>query len=298
MKRKQELQNLSNKNLKAMDKELFKFYKKTLRELKKEVKEYMKEYESLTFSQQMSVNRKRELLNKVEDILSKTSKEEQLSIRNFLKREAKDGYLGVFYDLESKLSVGIEFAMINEKYIEALVNKKIKGKTFSKRLYKNREKIARSIKSELQNDAILGKGYRYVAKGLSEKTEANYRQSLRIARTEGHRVQTEATQRGYEEAEELGIDMKKKWMSTLDDRTRDTHAHLDGQIVNVDETFISNGYEAYGPGMFGVAEEDIHCRCTTVSVVNGISPNLRRDNTNDEVIEYVNYNEWRKRKEF
>lgn len=46
-----------------------------------------------------------------------------------------------------------------------------------------------------------------------------------------------------------------------DESVRDTHSELDGQMVYVTEEFTSNGNTATCPGNFGVAEEDINCRC-------------------------------------
>lgn len=64
-------------------------------------------------------------------------------------------------------------------------------------------------------------------------------------------------------------------------------------MVEVEEQFESlDGYKADGPRLFGVASEDIHCRCTTITVVNGISPELRRDNEGNE-FPYKIYKEWK-----
>ena len=47
-----------------------------------------------------------------------------------------------------------------------------------------------------------------------------------------------------------------------------------------------------GPRMFGKPQEDINCRCTTITIVNGIEPELRKDIETKEIIKYNNYNEW------
>ncbi len=58
---------------------------------------------------------------------------------------------------------------------------------------------------------------------------------------------------------------QKGWLSTKDDRVRDTHAELDGTIVGINDDFhSSSGAEAPYPGAFGVPEEDINCRCGLV----------------------------------
>jgi len=57
----------------------------------------------------------------------------------------------------------------------------------------------------------------------------------------------------------------KQWVATLDDRVRDTHLDLDGEIVPLGEPFTAGGYSAQNPGEFGIASQDINCRCTIVA---------------------------------
>ncbi|KKL82562.1 hypothetical protein LCGC14_1983500, partial [marine sediment metagenome] len=94
-------------------------------------------------------------------------------------------------------------------------------------------------------------------------TDARGRRSVTIARTESVRAmnagQLAATiQAGFE---------GKQWLSTRDTQTRDTHVGLDGQIRKVKENFVSSsGAAGPHPGALGTAAEDIHCRCTVLSV--------------------------------
>jgi hypothetical protein len=54
----------------------------------------------------------------------------------------------------------------------------------------------------------------------------------------------------------------KQWDSTVDARTRSTHVGLDGQLREIEQPFKSpTGATAMYPGGFGVAGEDINCRC-------------------------------------
>lgn len=65
------------------------------------------------------------------------------------------------------------------------------------------------------------------------------------------------------EQQEMGIEVKKKWIATLDDRTRDAHAQLDGQVVDVDEPFRVDGMEIMEPGDPSAPPELVYnCRCT------------------------------------
>jgi hypothetical protein len=61
----------------------------------------------------------------------------------------------------------------------------------------------------------------------------------------------------------------KEWLATQDSTTRDSHRALDGTQVPITGMFHSEtGNSASAPGLFGVAEEDINCRCTCLPVLS------------------------------
>ncbi|MDY4420174.1 MAG: phage minor head protein, partial [Clostridium perfringens] len=205
----------------------------------------------------------------------------------------EENYFGLFYELESKYKINLSFSMISEDYVKKAIEYPVGGLNLSERLYgKHLNDLKIKVKACLTDHMINDRGYKVMAKKLSEISNADYKQSLRIAITEGNRLRSLARQDSYEEATDLGIDLKKKWLSTLDSKTRCLHRALDGQVKNVDEEFEISGYTALEPRLFGVASMDIHCRCDTINVVEGISPNIRRDNETGRVIPYKNYNDW------
>lgn len=292
----QELERLSNKRYKQMDSELYNFYKDALKDIKKEVKQYIDVYDSLSFSQRLQVDRQLEVATKINDVIAEMSDKEEQLLNSYIADEGNLGYFGTFYALEGAEALTLNFAMLSEDYIAELVNAPVAGKRLSTRLYNKRNNLAKEATNALLQGAVRGEGYAKVAKNIGELTEANYKQALRIARTEGGRVQSTAKQRSYVEAENKGINIEKRWLSTLDKKTRHSHQELDGQTVDVEEQFEYEGLKADGPRLFGIAEHDINCRCTTVTVVNGIAPDVRRDGETKEVIKYQSYAEWAKSK--
>jgi 2'-5' RNA ligase len=55
----------------------------------------------------------------------------------------------------------------------------------------------------------------------------------------------------------------KQWLSTADERTRDTHAEADGQVVPIDQPFQVGDEQADFPGDPGLSDEEAaNCRCT------------------------------------
>lgn len=61
---------------------------------------------------------------------------------------------------------------------------------------------------------------------------------------------------------------EREWLATLDNRTRDSHAEANGQIVGVDEPFIVDGIEMDYPGDPSAPPDLImDCRCSTAPVI-------------------------------
>lgn len=86
--------------------------------------------------------------------------------------------------------------------------------------------------------------------------------SMVIARTE---VISASNAGSRYAAKQTGLELEKEWVATADDRTRDTHAEVDGQRVPIDEPFKVGGSELMFPGdPNGEPGEVIQCRCTEV----------------------------------
>ena len=245
-----EMRRLSVAKFAETDDALYNYYKGALKDLKAEVKQYIDTYETLSFSKRLEVDNRLKMANRIDAILNDLNQWSDAEIRRYIENEMEVGYYGTWYALEGAENVQLDFGMLPENYIETLVNQKVNGQTFSKRLYAHRDELAERVTTSLLNNAVNGKGYAYAAKEVGELTEANYKQALRIARTEGGRAQSTAKQKAYKEATDKGVEMEKRWLSTLDKKTRHSHQELDGQTVAVDGQFNFNGHKADGPRLF------------------------------------------------
>ena len=104
---------------------------------------------------------------------------------------------------------------------------------------------------------VAGKTWRERVRDYYESggTEADI---ARIAETEAHRDSNEAA---YETARKAGA-TTKTWRTMGDDRVRDTHFWLDGVSAPIDGEFYNyKGESTQFPGQWGIAEEDVNCRC-------------------------------------
>ena len=96
-------------------------------------------------------------------------------------------------------------------------------------------------------------------------------------------------------AQGMGIKCKKTWLATLDSRTRDTHQHLDGKTVGVDEKF-DNGLLFPGDPN-GTPGEVYNCRCTLIYEYDGFpndpAADQRIDNESGQLVQNMSYDEWK-----
>ena len=103
-----------------------------------------------------------------------------------------------------------------------------------------------------------------IARRIRDEVEPmSYSRARTIARTESHQSGMTGQQFAAEEtAEELGLTMRKEWLATVDDRTRESHTEANGQTVELNDSFeVGDASLAYPGDPSGPAEEVINCRC-------------------------------------
>ena len=105
------------------------------------------------------------------------------------------------------------------------------------------------IKGETYRDRVLQQLEQDSADGI-----------LRIIDTEAHRDFNTGI---YDAGRLSGIQgLKKKWVTMMDDRVRDTHDYLHGMTVGIDDLFYTyDGDSAYSPGGFDDPSNNCNCRC-------------------------------------
>lgn len=290
----QELQKLEKIQDLRMNRELYHIYSDTLKDVKSKLKAYLDEYEDLPYWKQQQTGRLKQLTDEIVEKLQEVYPQTKTVIENFKQEQFETGYYGGYYTVEESQQADLPIAFLPDDVIRSAVRRPVASKTLSERLYKARNRLANRSQGAITSGILQGHGYAEIASVISSNSEANYRQALRIARTEGGRMRTQARQNSYEEMEKVGCDLQKQWLAALDRKTRKSHGHLDGQRVKIDEFFVSDGYKAIGPRCFGVAGMDINCRCTTITIVDGINPDYRRDNETGEKIPFRTYEQWKK----
>ena len=127
------------------------------------------------------------------------------------------------------------------------------------------------ITASVTSSILQGKSIPKIANDLQHRMQdMNRISAIRTARTAVTGAQNAGRLDTYRAAQDMGIKLKKRWLATLDSRTRHAHAMLDGQTVDVDKPFKVDGYELMYPGDSSAPGYLVYnCRCTQISEVDG-----------------------------
>lgn len=127
------------------------------------------------------------------------------------------------------------------------------------------------ITASVTSSILQGKSIPKIANDLqSRMQDMNRTSAIRTARTAVTGAQNAGRLDTYRAAQDMGIKLKRRWLATLDNRTRHAHAMLDGQTVDVDKPFKVDGYEIMYPGDTSAPGYLVYnCRCTQIAEVDG-----------------------------
>lgn len=126
----------------------------------------------------------------------------------------------------------------------------------------------RQITSHITSGILQGKSVQAIAADLGKSIPTMEQASAtRAARTAMTGAQNAGRQAGYKSAADLGIKVRKRWLATLDGRTRHSHQKLDGQVVDWDQDFTSPLGKIKYPGDPSAKPANVYnCRCTMITV--------------------------------
>ena len=180
--------------------------------------------------------------------------------------------------------------------------------TLSRVLQRNDDVQARRIRETIIQGLIRGDSFtksvdairqhtgREIVRGGARTLTGSKAQAIRIIRTERTRILNAGSYARSRYLESQGIEVMKRWVATLDTRLRDAHSRLDGVTIPVDERFQVDGDSALYPGNFSQVSLNVNCRCTTIDILPGFEPLVRRGRNpvtgRNEVFSYQDFPEW------
>lgn len=203
----------------------------------------------------------RYIKQQIEAALDKLHANEYETIEEFVNDSYTDGFVGVMYSLHGQ---GIPLLLpVDRNLVVKAVQMETKlNKPLYESLGADTKKLQKVVVNEITRGIIAGKLYSEIMRNIANAAKIPMKRARTIVRTEAGRVQEEATMDAARKSKKSGADVVKQWNAILDAVTRLTHKRLDGQIREIDEPFEIDGKKAMQPHGFGIAEEDINCRCT------------------------------------
>lgn len=260
-RQKQVQQSLLNSELEVI-KELEKSYKQAIKDINRVITSLLarKDTENLQ-SIIYQIKYQNALKSELEGFLNVLHTRNYQLIDDYLKGCYENAHIGTLFDLQGQ-GIPLILPLDQEQMISAItLNSKLSAPLYNA-LGFNIDYLKTSVRMEISRGIAQALSYQEIARNIKNTTNVDYNKSLRIAKTEGHRIQCESAYNVQVRVKQKGADVVKQWDSTLDGKTRPTHRLLDGQIVDVDGYFKSDsGYKALYPGDFGVPSEDCNCRC-------------------------------------
>lgn len=250
-------------NEERLYRELSKFFKKLKKEVLSSLEEYWSDYQMLQGHINLICAPVHEAHREYYEIIKKYKlKEYQLG-----KEEATRlcNRAGVRYAFKETITMPINgFIKKNSDTLFGTLPKA--EQDLLNRTFKSSEKTLSRVDDQL-NKIITdgyrgGKGINDIANQVTKRfDQLSSWEAKRIARTEVNTSHNKATVDTYQD---FGVEYTQ-WIAASDDRTRDSHVEVDGEIIPMGGKY-SNGL-GYPGDMSGPIEEWINCRCSNAPFV-------------------------------
>ena len=195
----------------------------------------------------------------------------------------KDQYYKTIFNIEQYRGFHSEFAQINIRAVEELINYPFSGASYSDRLWRQKEDLIFKLKDSLMNMIIRGTNPQELSEDFAKYFGTKQHEAYRLLHMEGAFIVEQATLKGYEED-----DIEKyEILATLDLKTSGICREQDGKVYNVKEALT------------GVNSPPFHwfCRTTTMPYIKDDGPGYRmaRNPQTDKTMlvpEEMKYQEW------
>ena len=229
------------------------------------------------------------------DSLADANNQSLRMVRGDQMKAFADGMNHEQYVLEQNTGLSVNFGIYDADTVARLVRDQPELLP-KKKLNRGKDQTwnQKKITNAVTQGIIQGES---IAKRIARDTaRQNSDAMIRYARTATTGAQNAGRMETMHRARGMGINIRKQWLATLDNRTRDSHQRLDGMEADVDDPFKSEFGDIMFPGDPHADPADVYnCRCTLVYVYPDYptSPGERLDNiTGEHVRGDMTYAEW------
>lgn len=269
-------------------KESKEFYDKLLQQINtiqdKDIKrELLSKYNAPAYSYRIA--RYQALQENIDIELAKLIDKENIITKKHYVNIISEAYYREIFNIQQNLGFSFSFAQIDKRTIDLLLNQNwYNSENFSRRIWKNNNKLADYLKQRMLPNYIAGKSINKMANELNEVVQIGTYNATRLLRTETNFFANEAEMLSYEE-----LDIEKyRFIATLDNRTCKHCAELDNKDFNVKNRQSGKNYPPMHP----------NDRCTTVPVFDDkVTEELERKARNENgkpilVSQNMTYKDW------
>lgn len=205
--------------------------------------------------------------------------ENQVNMYEHLSTEYTDSYFRGVFRVQQGMGFGKDFVSPNPKLIQNVIMRSYAGSSFSKRIWKDVNKLGSTLKDTLTKGFIRGDSIDTMTKRLLERVDVSKSHAKMLIRTESARVCEEATKDAYKEC---GIE-QYIYLATLDRKTSLICQELDMKSFPLKDAKIGENYPPMHP----------NCRSTTMADTKPLKRLARgADGKNYEVDGNLSYKDW------
>lgn len=216
---------------------------------------------------------------RVNSLALSVANENQINMYDYLAKEYTDDYFRGVFRVQQGMGFGKDFVSPNPKLIQNVIMRSYAGSSFSKRIWKDVNKLSSTLKDTLTKGFIRGDSIDTMTKRLLERVEVSKSHAKMLIRTESARVCEEATKDAYKEC---GIE-QYIYLATLDRKTSLICQELDMKSFPLKDAKIGENYPPMHP----------NCRSTTMADTKPLKRLARgADGKNYEVDGNLSYKEW------
>lgn len=236
----------------------YKIWRKDLEGYLKELKQYKnvnpEKYKEIkleleTLATRSKVSRLESLVIQTNQVINKQKFEEEKEVAN----RVREIYETTFKSVQADIGLKGVNTILPLKQIEMAIQYPWSGENFSERIWRNRDKLSRVLKTEITQSLIQGVNPQKLNKRIREQMGSGYKETQRLVRTELNYALNEATKIAYEEDE---IE-EYEFLAEVDNRTSVICKELNGQIFKVKDAVVGVNYPPMHP----------NCRSTTIPVI-------------------------------
>ena len=214
------------------------------------------------------------------------SKKTEKAMKEFLKSGYEDFYYHGLYEIGKKRGLSGAVSLVDGEKLERILRVPWSGKNYSKRIWTNGAKLAKTIQQNIIAAAHRGVSVQEMTRDVRQRMGVGTKEAVRLVRTELNYVQNQAALHSIKDA---GMKFYR-FIATLDKRTSTLCQSRDGDVFPVEEAQPGKNMPPLHP----------HCRSVISGCLKGEykpqnGTRIARDENGKNVFVPANmkYDDWR-----